>query len=180
MIWNMLTRMFGSKNEREVKRLQPIVDAINAIEPTMKAMSDEQLKGQTVMFKEKLEQGAALDDLLPEAFATVREASWRSVDMRPFDVQLIGGIFLHRGRITEMKTGEGKTLVATLPAYLNALTGKGVHIITVNDYLARRDTEWMGKIYNFLGPECRIHPAWTRRQATPQCLQRRYHLRYQQ
>jgi preprotein translocase subunit SecA len=151
MIWNMLTRMFGSKNEREVKRLQPIVDAINAFEPTMKAMSDEQLKAQTVMFKEKLEQGAALDDLLPEAFATVREASWRTVEMRPFDVQLIGGIFLHRGRITEMKTGEGKTLVATLPAYLNALTGKGVHIITVNDYLARRDTEWMGKIYNFLG-----------------------------
>jgi preprotein translocase subunit SecA len=151
MIWNMLTRMFGSKNEREVKRLQPIVDAINAFEPTMKAMSDEQLKAQTVMFKEKLEQGAALEDLLPEAFATVREASWRTVEMRPFDVQLIGGIFLHRGRITEMKTGEGKTLVATLPAYLNALTGKGVHIITVNDYLARRDTEWMGKIYNFLG-----------------------------
>jgi preprotein translocase subunit SecA len=151
MIWNMLTRMFGSKNEREVKRLQPIVDAINGFEPRMKAMSDAQLKAQTVIFKEKLEQGAALDDLLPEAFATVREASWRTVDMRPFDVQLIGGIFLHHGRITEMKTGEGKTLVATLPAYLNALTGNGVHIITVNDYLARRDTEWMGKIYNFLG-----------------------------
>jgi preprotein translocase subunit SecA len=151
MIWKLLTDIFGSKNEREVKRLQPIVEAINQVEPRIQAMSDAQLKAQTAIFKEKLAQGAALDDLLPEAFATVREAALRTVDMRPFDVQLIGGVFLHMGRIAEMKTGEGKTLVATLPAYLNALSGKGVHIVTVNDYLARRDTEWMGKIYNFLG-----------------------------
>ncbi|WP_281432274.1 preprotein translocase subunit SecA [Desulfatitalea alkaliphila] len=151
MIWNLLTRLFGSKNEREVKKLWPVVEAINALEPRMQAMSDEQLREQTNLFKQRLAQGESLDELLPEAFATVREASVRTVEMRHFDVQLIGGIFLHRGRIAEMKTGEGKTLVATLPAYLNALAGKGVHIITVNDYLARRDTEWMGKIYNFLG-----------------------------
>ncbi|KJS32187.1 MAG: preprotein translocase subunit SecA [Desulfatitalea sp. BRH_c12] len=151
MIWNLLTRLFGSQNEREIKAMMPLVDAINQLEPKMQAMSDDQLRGQTPLLKDKLAQGADLDSLLPEAFATVREASVRSVQMRHFDVQLIGGIFLHRGRISEMKTGEGKTLVATLPAYLNALTGRGVHIITVNDYLARRDTEWMGKIYSFLG-----------------------------
>jgi preprotein translocase subunit SecA len=152
MLWKLLTSIFGSKNEREVKQLLPLVEEINQFEPQMKALNDQQLRGQTVKLKEMLVgQGASLDDLLPEAFATVREASVRSVQMRHFDVQLIGGIFLHRGRIAEMKTGEGKTLVATLPAYLNALTGKGVHIITVNDYLARRDTEWMGKIYTFLG-----------------------------
>ena len=151
MVMNLLTRVFGSKNERELKRLQPIVDSINALEPQIKAMSDEELKGQTARLKERLAQGEDLDDLLPEAFATVREASVRTLQMRHFDVQLIGGIFLHRGRIAEMKTGEGKTLVATLPAYLNALTGRGVHIVTVNDYLARRDTQWMGQIFNFLG-----------------------------
>ncbi|MFZ1982958.1 MAG: DEAD/DEAH box helicase, partial [Desulfatitalea sp.] len=151
MLWKLLTNIFGSKNEREVKQLLPLVDAINQFESQMKAMSDQQLSAQTIKLKEMLGQGAPLDDLLPEAFAIVREASVRTVQMRHFDVQLIGGIFLHRGRIAEMKTGEGKTLVATLPAYLNALTGKGVHIITVNDYLARRDTEWMGKIYTFLG-----------------------------
>ncbi len=151
MVWNLLTRVFGSKNEREIKQLQPIVESINQLEPQIQAMSDDQLKAQTGKFKERLDQGASLDDLLPEAFATVREASVRALQMRHFDAQLIGGIFLHQGRIAEMKTGEGKTLVATLPAYLNALTGRGVHIITVNDYLARRDNEWMGQIYNFLG-----------------------------
>jgi preprotein translocase subunit SecA len=151
MIWDFLTSIFGSKNEREIKHVMPIVESINQLEAQMQAMSDDQLRGQTAILKSKLAQGTELDELLPEAFAIVREASLRTVQMRHFDVQLIGGIFLHRGRIAEMKTGEGKTLVATLPAYLNALTGKGVHIITVNDYLARRDTEWMGKIYTFLG-----------------------------
>lgn len=151
MVWNLLTRVFGSKNERELKQQRPIVDSINALEPQIQVLSDEQLKAQTIKFKEQLDQGAGLDDLLPEAFATVREASIRTLEMRHFDVQLIGGIFLHRGRIAEMKTGEGKTLVATLPAYLNALTGRGVHIVTVNDYLAKRDSEWMGQIYKFLG-----------------------------
>jgi preprotein translocase subunit SecA len=148
---NFLTKIFGSKNERELKKLQPIVEQINNYEPEIKAMSDERLKDQTNRFKKRLDQGESLDEILPEAFATVREASRRTLEMRHFDVQLIGGIVLHQGKIAEMKTGEGKTLVATLPAYLNALTGKGVHIITVNDYLATRDTQWMGKIYRFLG-----------------------------
>ncbi len=151
MISHILTKVFGSKNERELKKIDPIVQQINAFEPQMKAMSDEQLKGQTLLFKERIDNGEYLDDILPEAFSAVREASIRTLEMRHFDVQLIGGIVLHRGKIAEMKTGEGKTLAATLPAYLNALTGKGVHIVTVNDYLARRDTEWMGHIYNFLG-----------------------------
>ncbi len=151
MITNFLTKIFGSKNERELKKLSLVVENINDLEPQMQAMSDEQLRARTALFKERLEKGESLDDILPEAFATVREASVRTLKMRHFDVQLIGGIVLHQGRIAEMKTGEGKTLVATLPAYLNALSGRGVHIITVNDYLARRDTEWMGQIYNFLG-----------------------------
>jgi len=151
MVTNLLTKVFGSKNERELKKINPIVEKINAFEPQMQSMSDEALKTQTRLFKERLNNGESLDDILPEAFATVRETSIRTLKMRHFDVQLIGGIVLHQGRIAEMKTGEGKTLAATLPAYLNALTGKGVHIITVNDYLARRDTEWMGHIYKFLG-----------------------------
>jgi preprotein translocase subunit SecA len=151
MVTNLLTKVFGSKNERELKKINPIVEKINAFEPQMQSMSDEALKAQTPLFKERLINGESLDDILPEAFATVREASIRTLKMRHFDVQLIGGIVLHQGRIAEMKTGEGKTLAATLPAYLNALTGRGVHIITVNDYLARRDTEWMGHIYQFLG-----------------------------
>lgn len=151
MVGNILTKVFGSKNERELKKINPLVEHINSLESGMKAMSNEELKGQTSVFKQRLAQGEPLDDLLPEAFATVREASVRTLQMRHFDVQLIGGIVLHQGKISEMKTGEGKTLAATLPAYLNALTGKGVHVITVNDYLARRDTEWMGNIYNFLG-----------------------------
>ena len=151
MVLDFLTKVFGSKNERELKQLQPLVERINALEPEMQAMSDERLKSQSAVFRQRLDQGETLDSLLPEAFATVREASLRTLKMRHFDVQLIGGIVLHQGKIAEMKTGEGKTLVATLPAYLNALTGKGVHIVTVNDYLARRDTEWMGNIYKFLG-----------------------------
>lgn len=151
MFATLLTKIFGSKNDREIRKIQPIVEEINAMEPRIKAMSDAQLQHQTTVFKERLDQGASVDDLLPEAFATVREASVRTLEMRHFDAQLIGGVVLHSGAIAEMKTGEGKTLVATLPSYLNALTGKGVHIITVNDYLARRDTEWMGKIHNFLG-----------------------------
>ena len=151
MILNTLTKVFGSKNERELKRIRPRIERINALEPAVQAMSDDELKAQTANFKERIDQGEPLDDLLPEAFAAVREASVRTLNMRHFDVQLIGGIVLHEGKIAEMKTGEGKTLVATLPAYLNALTGKGVHIVTVNDYLARRDTEWMGHIYQFLG-----------------------------
>jgi preprotein translocase subunit SecA len=151
MVSNLLTKVFGSKNERELKKIQPVVAKINALEPRIQAMSDDELKAQTKLFKDRLNNGESLDDLLPEAFATVREASVRSLEMRHFDVQLIGGMVLHQGKIAEMKTGEGKTLAATLPAYLNALSGKGVHIITVNDYLARRDTEWMGHIYNFLG-----------------------------
>jgi len=151
MILNALTKVFGSKNERDLKRIQPQVERINALEPAVQAMSDDELKAQTAKLKERIDRGEPLDDLLPEAFAAVREASLRTLKMRHFDVQMIGGIVLHEGKIAEMKTGEGKTLVATLPAYLNALTGKGVHIVTVNDYLARRDTEWMGHIYQFLG-----------------------------
>ena len=151
MVMNFLTKIFGSKNERELKKLQPIVDQINSFEPSVQAMDDAQLAQQTFRFKERLDKGETLDDILPEAFATTREASVRALGMRHFDVQLIGGLVLHNGCIAEMKTGEGKTLVATLPAYLNALTGKGVHIITVNDYLAKRDTEWMGKLFHFLG-----------------------------
>jgi preprotein translocase subunit SecA len=151
MIDYFLKKIFGSKNDRELKRLAPRVDAINALEPAYRALSDAQLRAKTAEFKERLDRGEPLDDLLPEAFAAGREASVRVLGQRPFDVQLIGGIVLHQGKIAEMKTGEGKTLVATMPAYLNALTGEGVHIVTVNDYLARRDTQWMGGIYNFLG-----------------------------
>ena len=147
----LLKKVFKSYSEKEVKRVMPIVEKINSLEPEMKKLSDKELANKTVEFKQKLADGLSLDDILPEAFAVVREASVRVLGMRHFDVQLIGGIILHQGRISEMKTGEGKTLVATLPAYLNALTGNGVHIITVNEYLAKRDSEWMGKIYRFLG-----------------------------
>ena len=151
MIGNLLKKIFGSKNERELKRLQPSVDQINSFEPKIKGLSNNQLKVMTSTFRERFERGESLDELLPEAFAVVREASSRTLKMRHFDVQLMGGIVLHQGKIAEMKTGEGKTLAATLPVYLNALTGKGVHVVTVNDYLAKRDTEWMGVIYTFLG-----------------------------
>ena len=144
-------KLFKTYSEKEVKRVKPIVDKINSLEEEMSKLSDSELRSKTDYFKEQLKQGKTLDDILPEAFAVVREASKRVLGMRHFDVQLIGGIILHQGRIAEMKTGEGKTLVATLPVYLNALTGKGVHVITVNDYLAKRDSEWMGKLYKFLG-----------------------------
>ncbi|MGD8251055.1 MAG: preprotein translocase subunit SecA [Desulfobacterales bacterium] len=151
MLAKVLTKVFGSKNERDLKKLSPIVEQINGLEAHIQSLSDDELRGKTRYFREQLGNGATVDDILPEAFAVVREASSRSLGMRHFDCQLIGGLVLHNGRIAEMKTGEGKTLVATLPAYLNALTGKGVHIITVNDYLARRDAEWMGQIFRFLG-----------------------------
>jgi preprotein translocase subunit SecA len=147
----VLKKIFGSKYERDIKALQPLADQINVFEPSISKLSNEQLKAKTVEFKERLSQGATLEDLLPEAFAVVREVGKRVLNMRHFDVQLIGGAVLHQGKIAEMKTGEGKTLVATLPVYLNSLEGKGVHVVTVNDYLARRDSEWMGKIYKFLG-----------------------------
>ncbi|HPK18291.1 MAG TPA: preprotein translocase subunit SecA, partial [Syntrophales bacterium] len=147
---NFIQKLFGTKNERELKRIAPLVDEINRFEDGIRGLSDGQLKAKTAEFKEKLAGGMSLDDILTEAFAVVREAARRTVGMRPFDVQLIGGIVLHEGKIAEMKTGEGKTLAATMPLYLNALTGKGCHLVTVNDYLARRDAAWMGPIYNFL------------------------------
>ena len=147
----LFDKLFGTYSERELKRINPIADKIEALSDKMAALTDEQLRAKTDEFKTRLNNGETLDELLPEAFAVAREASWRVLGMRPFRVQLIGGIVLHQGRIAEMKTGEGKTLVAVLPAYLNALTGEGVHIVTVNDYLARRDSEWMGKVHRFLG-----------------------------
>src|SRR5690348_4471700 len=143
--------IFGSANDRYVRGLGKYVDAVNAFEPNIQALSDEELRGQTDLFRQRLANGEKLDNILPEAFATVREAAIRTLGQRHYDVQMIGGIILHRGMIAEMKTGEGKTLVATLPVYLNALEGKGVHVVTVNDYLAHRDSEWMGQIYRFLG-----------------------------
>ncbi|HWE52769.1 MAG TPA: preprotein translocase subunit SecA [Bryobacteraceae bacterium] len=151
MVDVVLARIFGTRNEREVKAMRPVIAAINDLEPSMQALSDIDLAAKTIEFKEKLGQGASLDDLLIESFAVVRETGRRILNMRHFDVQLIGGMVLHKGRIAEMKTGEGKTLVATAPSYLNALSGKGVHVITVNDYLAQRDAEWMGRIHRFLG-----------------------------
>src|SRR6185436_4008765 len=147
----LLAKVIGTQNERDLKRLRPYVAAINAKEPEIQKLSDEQLRAKTVDFRARFANGEALDDILPDAFAVVREAGRRVLNMRHFDVQLIGGMVLHRGKIAEMKTGEGKTLVATLPAYLNALENKGVHVVTVNDYLARRDSEWMGRLYRFLG-----------------------------
>ena len=145
------SKMFGSYSDRELKSIYPIVDKIEAMADEYKAMSDAELQAKTPEFKTRLQSGETLDDILPEAFATVREASRRVLGLYPYRVQLVGGVVLHQGRIAEMKTGEGKTLVATLPAYLNALTGNGVHIVTVNDYLAKRDSEWMGKVHRFLG-----------------------------
>ena len=143
--------IFGSANDRYVRSLQKIVDRISGYEPTLSAMTDDELRGQTEIFRKRLADGTELDELLPEAFATVREAAKRTLGQRHYDVQMVGGIVLHRGSIAEMRTGEGKTLVATLATYLNALEGKGVHVVTVNDYLARRDADWMGQIYRFLG-----------------------------
>ena len=151
MIVDLVAKVFGTKHDREVKKLQPLVDRINSLESEIKALSDAEFKAKTPEFKERLERGESLDELLPEAFAVTREAALRVLGLRPFDVQLMGGIVLHQGKIAEMRTGEGKTLVATMPVYLNALTGRGVHVVTVNDYLATRDSEWMGQVYRFLG-----------------------------
>src|ERR1700732_3507071 len=151
MIDAILAKIFGTKNEREIKAMRPMIAAINDLEPAMQALSDAELAAKTPEFKERIANGATLDDLLVEAFAVGREVGRRTLNMRHFDVQLTGVITLHRCKISEMKTGEGKTLVATLPVYLNALAGEGVHVVTVNDYLARRDSEWMGRLYKFLG-----------------------------
>src|SRR3974377_1111339 len=144
-------KLFGSANDRRIRSFQSRVNAINALEKELEKLSDDELRARTAQFRKQVAEGTSLDDLLVPAFATVREAGKRTLGQRHFDVQLIGGMVLHEGRIAEMKTGEGKTLVATLPVYLNALTGRGVHVVTVNDYLAKRDAEWMGQIYNFLG-----------------------------
>ncbi|MEK6681296.1 MAG: preprotein translocase subunit SecA, partial [Nitrospirota bacterium] len=151
MIGALIKKVIGTKNDRELKRIQPMMERISALEPEISALNNEQLKAKTAEFKQRVSSGETVDDLLVEAFAVAREASKRILNMRHFDVQLIGGIVLHEGKIAEMKTGEGKTLVATLSVYLNALTGKGVHVVTVNDYLAKRDTQWMGPLYHFLG-----------------------------
>ena len=144
-------KLFGTRSQREIKKLQPIVDKILAMEDSYRQLSEEALKGKTAEFKQRYADGETLDDLLPEAFAAIREASDRVIGLRPYPVQLLGGIVLHQGRIAEMKTGEGKTLVAILPCYLNALTGDGVHVVTVNDYLAKYQSEWMGKVYRYMG-----------------------------
>lgn len=146
-----LEKVFGNYSQKEIKRLQPTVNKVLALENEFAAMSDAQLRGMTDKLKARLANGETLDDILPEAFATCREASWRVLEMKHFPVQILGSLVLHQGRIAEMKTGEGKTLVATLACYLNALAGKGVHVVTVNDYLAKRDSEWMGKVYGYLG-----------------------------
>ena len=151
MVGNLLAKVFGTQNDRDLKRLRPLVEHIGELESTVRNLSDTGLRDRTLALRQRATGGEALDELLPEAFATVREAGRRVLNMRHYDVQLIGGMVLHNGKIGEMKTGEGKTLVATLPAYLNALSGKGVHVVTVNDYLASRDAEWMGRIYRFLG-----------------------------
>src|SRR5689334_6297896 len=151
MIDAVLAKIFGTANEREIKATQPLIASINALEPELQQLSDAELAARTAEFKQQISNGATLDDILAPAFATVREAGRRMLNMRHFDVQLIGGVILHRGKIAEMKTGEGKTLVATLPVYLNALEGKGVHLVTVNDYLAKRDAQWMSVLYHALG-----------------------------
>ena len=151
MVFSLLTKIFGSNNDRQIKKIMPLVERINALEPEFQALTDEEMAQKTVEFKTRVANKEKLDDLLPEVFAQVREASVRTLGMRHYDVQLIGGIALHHGNIAEMKTGEGKTLMSTLPACLNALSGRGVHVVTVNDYLAKRDAEWMDAIYSFLG-----------------------------
>ena len=147
----LISKIFGTHSEKEIKKIKPIVDKILSMEEEYKALSEENLKAKTREFQDRYQKGETLDELLPEAFAAIREAADRVLGMRPYPVQLIGGIVLHQGRIAEMKTGEGKTLVAVLPCYLNALSGRGVHVVTVNDYLAKRDSEWMGKVYRYMG-----------------------------
>ncbi len=167
MLPKILTSIFGSRNDRLLKGYRRVVERINVLEPQFQQLDDAALRAKTDEFRQRLASGAAVDDLLPEAFAVVREAGKRALKMRHFDVQLIGGIALHQGKIAEMRTGEGKTLVATLPVYLNALSGKGVHVVTVNDYLARRDAEWMGRLYTLPGPDRRRQraAAWTARRS---------------
>ncbi|HJB41817.1 MAG TPA: preprotein translocase subunit SecA, partial [Candidatus Gemmiger avicola] len=148
---SFLEKLFGSFSDKELKRIRPIADKVLALEPEMQKLTDAELQAKTPALKQKLADGASLDDILPEAFAVCREADWRVLGLKPYPVQIIGGIVLHRACIAEMQTGEGKTLVATMPVYLNALSGEGVHVVTVNDYLAKRDSEWMGKVYRFLG-----------------------------
>ncbi len=172
--------VFGTANDRSLKAYQRRVPQINALEPAMEALSDEALRAKTAEFRERLADGATLDDLLPEAFAVVREAGKRTLGQRHFDVQLVGGMVLHDGKIAEMKTGEGKTLVATLPVYLNALAGKGVHVVTVNDYLARRDADWMGQIYRFLGMTVGVIVHGLDDDSDARAVRRRHHLRHQQ
>ena len=152
----LIAKILGTKHDREMKTIQPVLNQINQLEPRFQAMSESELKGMTSLFKARVAKGESLDQLLPEAFAVCREASQRSLNMRHYDVQMIGGYVLHRGSIAEMRTGEGKTLVGTLAVYLNALSGKGVHVVTVNDYLAKRDAEWMGRLYGYLGLETGI------------------------
>ena len=156
---SLMEKIFGDLNEKEVKKVSKIADKVMSYDEEFQKLTDGQLREKTEEFKKRIAGGESLDDILPEAFAVCREGAWRSLGMKHFYVQVIGGIVLHQGRISEMKTGEGKTLVATLPAYLNALKGKGVHVVTVNDYLAKRDMEWMGKLYTFLGLTvgCVIH-----------------------
>ena len=151
MLNKILTKIVGSQNERELKRIQPIVEEVNELESSIRSLTDNELQRKTEDFKNALNLGQSIEAILPEAFAVVREASWRAIGLRHYDVQIVGGVVLHNGKISEMKTGEGKTLVSTLPVYLNSLEGKGVHLVTVNDYLARRDAEWMGPVYRFLG-----------------------------
>ena len=180
MLASIARAIFGTSNDRSLKGYQRRVPQINALEAGMKALSDEALAAKTVEFRDRLADGATLDELLPEAFAVVREASRRTLGQRHFDVQLVGGMVLHDGKIAEMKTGEGKTLVATLPVYLNALAGKGVHVVTVNDYLARRDAEWMGQIYQFLGMTVGVIVHGQDEATKRRTVRRRHHLRHQQ
>ncbi|NJM44031.1 MAG: preprotein translocase subunit SecA, partial [Brachymonas sp.] len=168
MATNILTKIFGSRNDRLLKGYRKTVERINSLERGLESLTEEQLKAKTTEFKERIAKGETLDALLPEAFAVVREASKRVMKMRHFDVQLVGGMALHEGKISEMRTGEGKTLTATLPVYLNALSGKGVHVVTVNDYLASRDATWMGKLYNYLGLTVGINlPQMQREESKP-------------
>jgi len=179
-MFSILKKLFGTRNDRLLKQLRRQVQQINALEPQVQALTDEQLRAKTDEFKERLKSGATLEQLLPEAFAVVREAGKRVFGMRHFDVQLIGGMVLNSGKIAEMRTGEGKTLMATLPVYLNALNGRGVHVVTVNDYLARRDAEWMGRLYQFLGLSVGVVVPQQANEEKTSCLSRRYHLRNQQ
>ena len=180
MLPKILTSIFGSRNERLLKQYRRVVTDINALEPQFEALTDEALRAKTGEFRERFAKGETLDAMLPEAFAVVREGSKRTLKMRHFDVQLKGGMALHNGKIAEMRTGEGKTLMATLPVYLNAMTGQGVHVVTVNDYLARRDAEWMGRLYTFLGLTVGVNLPQMSREEKQVAYKADVHLRHQQ